>query len=643
MGQTFVYNAGEPKIEKKHLEVTFGVFIDGTLNSKANTKLRYKVEGIADPLLEKGEATTATAAEKKIFEENTDTKSWWRRLADIGGYGDDTSYHNDYTNVARKWFCTQKAYHIYVEGMGTEDFKNDVSDGYAFGSGLTGIRAKVRKGCEDLATKIVNEIKDKKNSKKILTQVTVDVFGFSRGAAAARNMAYEIRKKAYAPKEGLIPDGYGPIDSNSGTRSPKFRQAQVDQDGLEIDPSMLVDGKIPKNGYLGYCLLKKISAEELEQIAVRINFLGVYDTVSSYYEGGDSLGTYNQEGEVVDEGLAWKAAKKTVRGMNPIGDSNPFSNNEEELNLHDLGTIQKAVHFTAADEHRVNFSLTRMKIGIEKNFPGVHCDIGGAYPTGEENKLKIAEQSIVGNVFSSVVGTTKLEIMKGELIDEYWFNNNDKDNKQIWTSSTLTKITLASKRFLKKEYSYIPLQFMEEYCRQTPMDNYFIEESKTKFSIDDDTTLVDVKKHLKPYVMNEGGTQWQFISDKELEEKKKKREEEAAAKLEKEREQNKQEQMRREVDEQIKNPKSMQPVYDNLNPDYYRPNVVEIAPKKELDPAKEGDPNHPILLEEVVVTARSPQKLLRELRNKYLHWSADCKGIGLEGREDRKREEFPKA
>jgi Uncharacterized alpha/beta hydrolase domain (DUF2235) len=639
MGQTFVYNSGKAEVEKKHLEVTFGVFIDGTLNSKANTKLRYKVEGKADPLLEKGESTTATAAEKQIFEKNTDTKNWFLRQIDLGGYGDDTSYHNDYTNVARKWFCTQESYRAYVEGMGTEDFKEDVSDGYAFGSGLTGIRGKVRKACEKLAEKITKEIK--KDNTKILTQITVDIFGFSRGAAAARNMAYEIRKSAYPPKEGLIPDGYGPIDSNSGTRSPKFRQAQVDQDGLEIDEKMLVDGKIAKNGYLGYCLLKsrEISPEKLEQITVKINVLGVYDTVSSYYEAGDSLGTYNQDGEVVDEGIVWKGLKKKLT----TNKSDPFSNNEEELNLHDLGTIQKAVHFTAADEHRVNFSLTRMKIGIEKNFPGVHCDIGGAYETGEEKKLKIAEQSIVGNIFSSVVGTTKLEIMKNELIDEYWFNNNDDTNKQIWTSSTLTKITLASKRFLKKEYSYIPLHFMEEYCRQTPMDNYFIENTNTKFSIDADDNLVAAKKHLRPYVMNEGAPQWKFISDEDLKERKKKREEEAAAKLEKEREQNKLEQMRREVDEQIKNPKQMQPVYDNLNPDYYRPKVVEIVPKKELDPTKEGDPNNPILLEEVVVTANSPQKILRILRNQYLHWSADCKGLGLEGRSDRKREEFPKA
>jgi hypothetical protein len=42
MSTTFVYNAGDYKSEEDHLELTFGVFIDGTLNNKDNTDLRIK-------------------------------------------------------------------------------------------------------------------------------------------------------------------------------------------------------------------------------------------------------------------------------------------------------------------------------------------------------------------------------------------------------------------------------------------------------------------------------------------------------------------------------------------------------------------------------------------------------------------------
>ena len=37
MGQTYVYNSGEYEVSDDEIEVTFGVFIDGTLNNKDNT------------------------------------------------------------------------------------------------------------------------------------------------------------------------------------------------------------------------------------------------------------------------------------------------------------------------------------------------------------------------------------------------------------------------------------------------------------------------------------------------------------------------------------------------------------------------------------------------------------------------------
>ena len=40
MGQTFVYNLGKEELKRDELQLTFGVFIDGTLNNKDNTDLR---------------------------------------------------------------------------------------------------------------------------------------------------------------------------------------------------------------------------------------------------------------------------------------------------------------------------------------------------------------------------------------------------------------------------------------------------------------------------------------------------------------------------------------------------------------------------------------------------------------------------
>ena len=643
MGQTYVYNSGKYEVSDDEIEVTFGVFIDGTLNNKENTKLKYKVKGEQDPLLEKGEVQKpATTEEKKTYHEAVDTNAiadWFKRQADIGGYGDNSSYANDYTNVARLWFCTKKAYKIYIEGMGTDDFKEDVSDGYAFGSGLTGIRAKVRKGCEKLADEIVKKIT--LDTTKKLTKITVDVFGFSRGAASARNMVYEIRKSAYAPSTKSIPDGYYPPNPYDESAIPKFKKAQVDKDGLEFDSSLLIDGKLPKYGYLGYCLLKKITPEELEEISIAVRVLGIYDTVSSYYEAGDSLGVYEQNGKVVDENILWKGVKKTAKGLNPLRDANPFSNNENELNLHDLGSVTRAVHFTASDEHRVNFSLTRMKIGIEKNFPGVHCDVGGAYPTGYEEKIKIAEQSLLTNLYKGVIGVTKLELFKKQLIKEHWFNDD-----QIWTSSTLTKIVLKSNRFLKKEYSYIPLQFMEDYCRQTSMNNYFTDKTEEKFSIDGDDILIEAKKHLRTYVMNEGGKEWKFISDEELEERREQRDKED--KLQNERDRKAEKSKGKSVFELLgyKDDKiEAGDYFTKMNTEFKNPFQIESKEDLcEVDAKKQETPQDEIAgkieLDEIVLIGYNDQQMLRTLRNEYLHWSATRAGIGMDPHTNRIRKEF---
>ncbi|MBC8643192.1 DUF2235 domain-containing protein [Flavobacterium lindanitolerans] len=111
--------------------------------------------------------------------------------------GTDNSYSNDYTNVARMWKYCDKEYRIYVEGMGTDDKQKDSQDGFAFGAGLTGVRAKVRKACEIMANKINEEKRKGNNRNKVLTKITVDAFGFSRGAASARNFVHEVNVKKH--------------------------------------------------------------------------------------------------------------------------------------------------------------------------------------------------------------------------------------------------------------------------------------------------------------------------------------------------------------------------------------------------------------------------------------------------------------
>ena len=326
MGQTYVYNSGSfDKENSKEIFLEAGLFFDGTNNNHRNVEIRKKVQKIEEYEDQSKPENKATEKEKDIYSRS--------KLF-------DDSYENDFSNVARLWRgVDQKKYGIYIEGIGTENEKGDDFHGMAWGKGETGIRAKVRKGCKKLAEKILNIIGNESTKKIKSITVTLDVFGFSRGAAAARNFVYEIgNNKREADIKILAETGY--------TKG-YMKTVHRDKDGEKVDSAYLDNGKMPKLGYLGYYLLQnKLSKEDLNKIRIKIRFVGVYDTVASF--------------------------------------GSEHSDDIVELQLNNLGKPAKVVHFTAMDEHRKNFALSKIPEGtnfIEKNFPGVHSDIGGGYTT----------------------------------------------------------------------------------------------------------------------------------------------------------------------------------------------------------------------------------------------------------------------
>jgi hypothetical protein len=237
---------------------------------------------------------------------------------------------------------------VYVEGIGTRDFVeratkknkkgetvampdiengNDDAVGYALGSGPTGITSKVTKGFELLREGIRKAYKPDKQSREYIEKIIIDVAGFSRGAAAARH--FVARRNEL--KTGWIHQG-API--------------------------------------------------------LEINFVGLYDTVSSF-------GTLKGAG---GEGALYLASLGLVPGpggipipINPnaFSSDNIFGDDVLQLGLNLGGVPKKVVHLTAADEYRENFSLTNINTslaahcGLEVSLPGVHSDIGGGYAEGD--------------------------------------------------------------------------------------------------------------------------------------------------------------------------------------------------------------------------------------------------------------------
>ncbi|MCF6336676.1 MAG: DUF2235 domain-containing protein [Gammaproteobacteria bacterium] len=166
--------AEETPQEKKqaHVKVRLSVFFDGTLNNRINIDHRV--------------ANTA------VYQQNKE---------------EGNSYENDYTNVEkieRYMETTQddeydKKLSIYIEGPGTEDEKGDSAIGYGLGKGGTGIAAKVRQGI----LKSIERLSKHIEAESIIDKLTLDVMGFSRGAAGARNYIFEALKESGSIREGM--------------------------------------------------------------------------------------------------------------------------------------------------------------------------------------------------------------------------------------------------------------------------------------------------------------------------------------------------------------------------------------------------------------------------------------------------------
>jgi Uncharacterized alpha/beta hydrolase domain (DUF2235) len=138
---------GDYKMAKgnRALNVTIGVFFDGTGNNKNN-----------------------------IIARNENSESFQTH-----GEG-NASYRGNYSNVAKLWNCYD-AYTLYIDGIGTTSNEaDDLALGQAFGTGSTGIPARVEYACKKLSEDYFTP------GSKVAT-ITLDVFGFSRGAAAARS------------------------------------------------------------------------------------------------------------------------------------------------------------------------------------------------------------------------------------------------------------------------------------------------------------------------------------------------------------------------------------------------------------------------------------------------------------------------
>ena len=424
------------KQHKKPINYTFGVFFDGTLNNMYNSEIRKSV------------------AEKRRLSHNISYEEA-KKIKEKKGKK-DSSYENELSNPAILFKSytnkdSDRLFKIYVEGIGTntqsptkaEDYKKDDNvQGPAFGMGSAGIIYRVREAIKKITGLI--DIKED----EYINKITFDVFGFSRGAAAARHFVYVVTHPEYIPK----PDGdRGRLDLQRESLESKYHK------------------KAPRYGLLGILLDQKGWLKD--NVKVEARFVGLYDTVSHH-------------------GL--------------------FQDNDiKDLGLDSINKANYVVHMVAADEHRYNFDLADIssvaktspdsgkKGGIELFFPGVHSDVGGSYVDGAPNiSYKIN--------FSSEMDFLTKE--KEELIRQGWFSSQQISVKYYLTIHGLNNYRLEGiKNSVSNQYSYIPLHIMAEFCRKK---NVLLDPKKLKelssFKQKNSSFLNEVKKILWDYSFNGG-------------------------------------------------------------------------------------------------------------------------------------------
>ncbi len=415
------YEASRDKLQADK-SIIINIFFDGTLNNRSNTRARVAFERRA----------------KKLPYNEADNPDGF-----ISSENEDNSYYNDESNVSRlENYVVQdqkEVFSIYTEGIGTLDYGEDQQHGFAYGSqnrgafsknSNTGVLGKVEEGCNKILEKIEDAI-----SKSNDIDITFNVFGFSRGAAAARNFVHEVG----------------------------FTNMREDAKNEE-----------QPHGHLG--VLFSTIKQNINNVTV--NFVGLYDTVSSYHP------------------LAWGQS---------IEVSPNFENDVEELHLNSLGAAKYTLHLTAENELRENFSLTDItsaRKGKTIALPGVHSDIGGGYVDGMNECAVDANGKIdteTGIILYDIYHWSNNPIIaeRQRYIDEGWYLEDE-----ITIDYDAVNEILGQRTNLSNKYSFIPLRYMLQFAKKEGAVKFGESKFFIKFKLDN--FLTTVKTRLDSYIVGEG-------------------------------------------------------------------------------------------------------------------------------------------
>ncbi|PKF75839.1 phospholipase effector Tle1 domain-containing protein [Chryseobacterium sp. PMSZPI] len=384
---------------KDSVNIFIGMFFDGTGNNRYNSDKTYYSKINSGETYYKNDTVP-----QEYYETIKDPKTGKQKKIKIS---DRDSYWNPYSNVAKLFDLYKEKknpsedakgsedahpeygnYAIlkqYVEGIGTKQDKEDDIAGSCAGRGDWGVIGRVEEGIKNV---IANEFSSIPKDKKI-NKIVFDVFGFSRGAAAARHFCNEVKK------------------------SVKYDTVMRDEMDTKMGRPKVSYVSVHAGGLFGKRLIKAGYQPVGDTFSIEIRFLGVFDTVISDM--------------VVKENIGYKVAGALA--INPL--TVPYSiaaflgqASLEKINTKVSGLgIKKIFHITAHNEWRKNFALTPTEEGYTISMLGAHSDIGGGY-------AHLDKYTAVLDYFDVKVGDDKI-LKEKEKIRQFYINQRISTEKEI--------------------------------------------------------------------------------------------------------------------------------------------------------------------------------------------------------------------
>jgi len=393
-----VYGADKNKYEAfkkiEEVKLRIGVFFDGTGNNRYNSDSVYYNKKYSNPPLEVDKIDQIKNLKSFVIESGS---SYWNNYSNIALLHDlyeEKLDRDPDSNVFQKLQSK-----VYIQGIGTLQDEEDDMLGSGMGEGDRGVISRVEQACQQIADRIAStfdNIAEQKTMK--IVSIQYDVFGFSRGAAAARHFCNEILKIGKdknpgsglnMPLSGLKRPNIKELKKTKETR-PSIKQFKseaykVVKDNLRVVQQINAPEKdVFVGGKLGEYLKK--NKIDYPKYNVSVEFLGLFDTVIS---------------QMLERKGILDAARNPITGiiatrLNPVIGmlTNSVSLikkvNTNLSNPH----IKKILQLKAETEWRDNFPIT--PIGSISNTTnakelgvlGAHSDIGGAYwDTKEEHTI----------------------------------------------------------------------------------------------------------------------------------------------------------------------------------------------------------------------------------------------------------------